>query len=279
MAALLAPSSVPRIAADPRPLVRLDRVSKRAADGTLLLQDLSFEIGEQDIVCLLGPAGCGKSMTLRLLAGLERATTGKSTWAAQRTLGASRTDRELGWVTQDAALMPWGTVFDNVHLPLRLSGVSREQADETVRDALATVGMTQFAEAHPLELSPALQLRVAIARAMVTHPRLVLMDEPFAALDEPTRQRLHNELLALWREHRFAIVMASRSVHECVYLGSRILLMAARPGRVVREMHIGEPYPRHGVDFPASHRYAQHVRNVQRELHGTHDGWLSHRAP
>ncbi|MCW5634816.1 MAG: ABC transporter ATP-binding protein [Rubrivivax sp.] len=253
-------------------LVRLDRVSKRFPNGTLALQDMSLEIGEHDFITFLGPSGCGKSTALRLLAGLSPATSGKLTWAAHRTLGASRTDRELGFVFQEPTLMPWSTVFENVFLPLRLSGVTRAQADDTVRDALAMVGLTKFTHVYPRELSGGMKMRVSIARALVTHPRLLLMDEPFAALDEMTRSKLNNDLLAIWKEHRFTVIFVTHSVYESVYLSNRIVVMAPRPGRVVRELRIDEPYPRTAGDFHVSTRYNDYVKTVQRVLHATMAG-------
>ena len=168
--------------------------------------------------------------------------------------------------------MPWSTVFDNVYLPLRLSGVNREQADATVNDALAMVGLTRFARVYPRELSGGMKMRVSIARALVTQPRLMLMDEPFSALDEMTRSKLENDLLAIWKEHRFTVIFVTHSVYESVYLSNRIVVMAPRPGRVVRELAIGEPYPRHAGDFQVSNRYNEHVKAVQRVLHATMDG-------
>jgi len=270
----VAPPAPAATAAAPeaRPLVKIDRVSKRFPNGTLALQDMSLEIGEHDFISFLGPSGCGKSTALRLLAGLSPATSGKLTWAAHRTLGASRSDRELAFVFQEPTLMPWATVFDNVFLPLRLSGMSRGQADDTVRDALAMVGLSRFAEVYPRELSGGMKMRVSIARALVTQPRLMLMDEPFAALDEMTRSKLNNDLLAIWREHRFTVIFVTHSVYESVYLSNRIVVMAPRPGRVVRELAIDEPYPRNAGDFHVSSRYNEHVKAVQRVLHATMQG-------
>jgi NitT/TauT family transport system ATP-binding protein len=266
------PSVSTAIPHDSRPLVKLERVSKRFPNATLALQDFSLDVGDHDFISLLGPSGCGKSTALRLLAGLSPATSGKLTWYPQRTLGASRTDRELGFVFQEPTLMPWSTVFENVYLPLRLSGVKREQADATVSEALAMVGLTRFTRVYPRELSGGMKMRVSIARALVTQPRLMLMDEPFAALDEMTRSKLNNDLLAIWKEHRFTVIFVTHSVYESVYLSNRIVVMAPRPGRVVQELAIDEPYPRHAADFHVSSRYNEHVKAVQRVLHATLDG-------
>ena len=167
--------------------------------------------------------------------------------------------------------MPWATVFDNVYLPLRLSGVSREAADKTVMDALAMVGLTKFSPVYPRELSGGMKMRVSIARALITHPRLLLMDEPFAALDEMTRNKLNNDLLAIWKEHRFTVIFVTHSVFESVYLSNRIVVMAPRPGRVIEEIRIDEPYPR-SDGFNTSTRYTAHCVAVSRSLHSSLDG-------
>lgn len=263
-----APAAVPPSA----PLVALDRVSKRFANGTLALQDMSLSIGAHDFVSFLGPSGCGKSTALRLIAGLASPTAGTLTWHQQRGAQAPKTERDLGFVFQEPTLMPWSTVFDNVWLPLRLAGVARDAADAAVRETLTMVGLSKFAGVYPRELSGGMKMRVSIARALVTHPRLLLMDEPFAALDEMTRGKLNNDLLAIWREHRFTVVFVTHSVYESVYLSDRIVVMAPRPGRVIDEIAIDEPYPRHSSDFHVSSRYNEYVKRVQRALHGTMDG-------
>jgi len=256
------------------PLVTLERVSKRFANGTLALQDMSLAIGAHDFVSFLGPSGCGKSTALRLIAGLTSPTSGALRWdaAARSAATGSHRERDLGFVFQEPTLMPWATVFDNVWLPLRLSGMSRDAAEATVRESLAMVGLSRFSGVYPRELSGGMKMRVSIARALVTQPRLLLMDEPFAALDEMTRSKLNNDLLSIWREHRFTIVFVTHSVYESVYLSNRIVVMAPRPGRVIDEIRIDEPYPRDSTDFHVSTRYNEHVKQVQRALRGTMDG-------
>ena len=258
--------------AHPGPLVTLERVSKRFANGTLALQDMTLAIGAHDFVSFLGPSGCGKSTALRLIAGLTAPTAGALNWHRSPQPAAPRTERDLGFVFQEPTLMPWATVFDNVWLPLRLAGIARDAADTTVREALAMVGLTKFAAVYPRELSGGMKMRVSIARALVTQPQLLLMDEPFAALDEMTRTKLNNDLLSIWREHRFTVIFVTHSVYESVYLSDRIVVMAPRPGRVIDEIRIDEPYPRHSSDFHVSTRYNEHVKRVQRALHGTMDG-------
>lgn len=161
--------------------------------------------------------------------------------------------------------MPWATVFDNVWLPLRLAGKSREQVRAQVESALQTVGLAQFARAYPRELSGGMMMRVSIARAMVTQPRLLLMDEPFAALDEMTRFKLNNDTLSLWHSARFTVLFVTHSVYEAVYLSRRIVIMAARPGRVVTVIDVDEPYPRSDA-FRATPRYNELCVQVSKAL-------------
>ena len=253
------------------PLVSLKSVSKRFPNGTLALQDMSLEIGDHDFISFLGPSGCGKSTALRLVAGLTRISGGALDWHLNAAPGSKSVDRLLSFVFQEPTLMPWATVFDNVFLPLRLSGVSRDAADQTVKDALAMVGLSKFAGVYPRELSGGMKMRVSIARALVTHPRLLLMDEPFAALDEMTRNKLNNDLLAIWKEHRFTVIFVTHSVFESVYLSNRIVVMAPRPGRVIEEMRIDAPYPRSG-GFGLSAEYQALCTAVSRSLHGALDG-------
>ncbi len=252
-------------------LVSLKRVSKRFANGTLALQDMSLEIGNHDFISFLGPSGCGKSTALRLVAGLSRISGGELRWNLDTAPRATATDRALSFVFQEPTLMPWATVFNNVYLPLRLTGASRDAADKTVKDALEMVGLSRFGGVYPRELSGGMKMRVSIARALVTHPRLLLMDEPFAALDEMTRSKLNNDLLAIWKEHRFTVVFVTHSVFESVYLSNRIIVMAPRPGRVIEEIRIDEPYPRSN-GFGTSARYTAHCVAVSAALHSSLDG-------
>lgn len=252
------------------PLVSLRQVGKRFANGTLALQDMTLDIGEHDFISFLGPSGCGKSTALRLIAGLTRLSAGEIQWTGAAAKDG-RSDRDLGFVFQEPTLMPWAKVFDNVWLPLKLAGTGRDAAAPVVEQALEMVGLSRFAGVYPRELSGGMKMRVSIARALVTHPRLLLMDEPFAALDEMTRIKLNNDLLAIWREHRFSVVFVTHSVYESVYLSNRIVVMAARPGRVIDEIRVDEPYPR-GEDFRTSSRYNAYCTAVSRSLHGAlHD--------
>lgn len=245
------------------PLVALSEVQKVFANGTAALKGLSLAIGEHEFVSFLGPSGCGKSTALRLIAGLAEVSVGRIDWKAAPP---SIAGHDIGFVFQEPTLMPWASVFDNVHLPLKIKGASRTQARSEVEQALAMVGLEQFARAYPRELSGGMKMRVSIARALVTKPRLLLLDEPFAALDELTRFRLNNDLLALWQANKWTVVFVTHSVYESVYLSNRIVVFTPRPGRVAADMTIDEPYPR-DEEFRTSARYGELCRRASQALH------------
>ena len=243
------------------PVVTLSGVGKRYANGTLAVQGVELAIGQGDFVSLLGPSGCGKSTVLRMVAGLMAPTTGSIQMAA----GGDATG-DIGFVFQEPTLMPWSNALKNVMLPLRLAGVNRGEAADRAAAALASVGLSGFEKSYPRALSGGMKMRVSIARALVTKPRLLLMDEPFAALDEITRHRLNNDLLTLWEAERFTAIFVTHSVFESVYLSRRIVVMAARPGRVVQDIEVNAPFPRDEV-FRTSAGYAAHCREVSEALH------------
>ena len=223
-------------------MIQLSEVSKRFPNGTLALENLSLKVGEHDFISFLGPSGCGKSTALRLIAGLLPISSGSIEW--DETDLKSQASPQLSYVFQEPTLMPWARVWDNVYLPLRLQGLTKTQARKSVDQTLEMVGLAQFAEVFPRELSGGMKMRVSIARALVTKPRLLLMDEPFAALDEMTRFKLNNDLLKLWQEQRFTVIFVTHSVYESVYLSNRIVVMAPRPGRVVSQIEVKRAYPR-----------------------------------
>ncbi|HYF16679.1 MAG TPA: ABC transporter ATP-binding protein [Ramlibacter sp.] len=246
-------------------MLELRDIEKRYGNGTLALQRMSVAIGEHEFVSFLGPSGCGKSTALKMIAGLSPLSGGEIRWGAD---GSEDHSHDISFVFQEPTLMPWATVFDNVWLPLRLQGVSRAAARSDVEAVLATVGLSQFANVYPRELSGGMKMRVSIARALITRPRLLLMDEPFAALDEMTRFKLNNDTLALWQANRFTTLFVTHSVYEAVYLSTRIVVMAARPGRVVAEFEVPEPYPRSEA-FRTSPRYNELCIQVSGALHAT----------
>ncbi len=243
----------------PRCLVVLRGVSKSFENGTTALSRLDLDVAEGEFLSLIGPSGCGKSTALRILAGLAEPTTGTVAWTGGQP--------EVGFVFQEPTLMPWATVFDNVFLPLRLRKLSRRAAAPRIKEALARVGLSKFMTAYPRELSGGMKMRVSIARALVLKPRLLLMDEPFAALDEITRFRLNDDLVALKAELGTTIVFVTHSVYESVYLSSRIVVMASRPGRIVET--IGVPAPqRRTEDFRSTPLYTETCRRASQALHG-----------
>ena len=233
-------------------LVSLQGIAKVFANGVAALADLDLDIRAGEFLSLLGPSGCGKSTVLRLVARLTEPTRGRVVWPGS---GAADHRGEIGFVFQDPTLMPWANVADNVWLPLRLRGVSRHDARESIAESLVLVGLSDFAKAYPRELSGGMRMRVSIARALSVRPRLLLMDEPFAALDEIARFRLNDDLLRLQNELRCTIVFVTHSVYESAYLSSRIAIMSPRPGRIVAEVS-GEAPGLRPRDFRTGPRYA-----------------------
>jgi NitT/TauT family transport system ATP-binding protein len=251
-------AQAPGIASGESPmLLALRNVGKVFSNGVTALSDVDLTIREGDFLSLLGPSGCGKSTALRLIAGLSTPTSGGLDWRGSGFLDRSN----IGFVFQEPTLLPWADVFDNVWLPLRLKGVSRAKAAPAVMEMLARVHLTGSENAVPRELSGGMKMRVSIARAMVTKPRVLLMDEPFAALDEITRFKLNNDLLELWQDERFTVVFVTHSVFESVFLSNRVVVMAARPGRVFGELTVDAPYPRDEV-FRTSPDYAALCRQA-----------------
>jgi NitT/TauT family transport system ATP-binding protein len=243
-------------------LVALHGVGKTFPNGTLALAGLDLDVREGEFLSLLGPSGCGKSTALRIVAGLTEPTQGAVEWPQ----GISQTQRgsRIGFVFQEPTLMPWTDVFNNVRLPLKLTGLPAD-AGARVRAVLERVGLQQFSHAYPRELSGGMRMRVSIARALVTEPKLLLMDEPFAALDEITRFKLNDDLLRMWQAMRTTIVFVTHSVFESVFLSSRVVVMAARPGRVFTELSIDTPYPR-DRHFRTSPEYASLCRRTSEAL-------------
>jgi NitT/TauT family transport system ATP-binding protein len=248
----------------PTPLIALHQVHKRFDGGLEALRDVSLDVRAGEFVALLGPSGCGKSTVLRLAAGLESPSAGRMRAPAVDGSGGDG-GGSTAFVFQEPTLMPWASVFDNVWLPLRLAHRSRAECAPLVRQVLATVGLTDFERAYPAQLSGGMKMRASIARALVTQPRVLLMDEPFAALDDITRQRLNGDLLRWWAEQQLAALFVTHSVAEAVFLSQRVLVMSARPGRIVAEVAIDEPYPR-AAAFRSSAAFGDACRRVGEAL-------------
>jgi NitT/TauT family transport system ATP-binding protein len=265
--AIATDSSAAHVSATPSALLQLIGVNKRYSNGTVALRDMSLSVAQGAFVSLLGPSGCGKSTALRVMAGLLTLSSGEIRWPGDAG-DAARRSRDISFVFQEPTLMPWASVFDNVFLPLRIAGIARARAAADVKAALALVGLSRFADVFPRELSGGMKMRVSIARAMVTRPQLLLMDEPFAALDEMTRAKLNDDVLRLWKELNLTVVFVTHNVWEAVYLSSRVVVMAARPGRVVDDIRIDSPFPRSDA-FRTSARYAELCVGVSNALKET----------
>ena len=248
-----------------RPLVALRGIAKRYSNGTTAVTDLDLDLHAGEFVSLLGPSGCGKSTVLRMIAGLGEPSAGSIEWPTSAHDAHGRPLRDVGFVFQEATLMPWATAQQNVMLPLTLKKVAAREAAARAEAALAAVGLDSFLRAYPRELSGGMKMRVSIARALVTEPKVLLLDEPFAALDEITRQKLNDDLLALWAKARFTVVFVTHSVFESVYLSQRVMVMAARPGRVIADVAIDAPLAR-DASFRTSPHYAASCRAVSAKL-------------
>jgi NitT/TauT family transport system ATP-binding protein len=212
-------------------VLTISHVGRRFPGGVEALRDASLRLQAADFVALLGPSGCGKSTLLRLIAGLDQPDSGTLAWDAGPPAAG-----DIGFVFQDATLLPWASAEDNVFLPMRLRGRAREAAMTEVHAALRRVGLAGFEKSRPRQLSGGMRMRVSIARALVTRPRVLLMDEPFAALDEFTRHKLQDDLLEVWREVGCTIVFVTHSIYEAAFLARRIVVMSPRPGRIDREI-------------------------------------------
>ncbi|SKC17269.1 NitT/TauT family transport system ATP-binding protein [Kosakonia radicincitans] len=246
------------------PAIEVLSAEKIYPNGTRALLPVDLTIRQGEFVSLLGPSGCGKSTLLKMIAGLIESSDGKLI-LFRRDRREKQRDLPLSFVFQEATLMPWSNVHKNVRLPLDLSGVPRAEADTRVREILELVGLGQFGHVLPRELSGGMQMRVSIARGLVTRPKVLLMDEPFGALDEITRNKLDSDLLQLWQEQKLTVVFVTHSIQEAVFLSQRVIMMAARPGRVVDDISIDAPFPRDD-EFRVSQQFTQYAQQLQRGL-------------
>ena len=246
------------------PIIKMDRVSKKFGQKLLAVDNMSLDIHEGEFITFLGPSGCGKSTALKMIAGLLPVTAG----TINITPPSSSSEQDLGFVFQEPTLMPWATTFDNVYLPLRLAGVKLAEAKPRVMDALKDVGLTRFSGSYPHELSGGMKMRVSIARALVTRPRILLMDEPFAALDEMTRSKLNDDVVRLASEYKLTVIFVTHSVFESVYLSTRVIVMAARPGRLAMDLAMETPWPR-SDEWRTSSEFTAEARKVSETLKET----------
>lgn len=246
------------------PAIGIDAVEQIYPTGTRALMPVSLDIAPGEFVTLLGPSGCGKSTLLNMVAGLLQPTQGRIS-VQGHAAGSPAARQGLSFVFQEPTLMPWASVARNVRLPLDLAGVPAAQADARAQEALAGVGLAHFSQRHPHELSGGMQMRASIARGLVTQPQLLLMDEPFGALDEITRNRLDADLLALWRAKSLTVLFVTHSITEAVFLSSRVIVMGAHPGRILQELRLDTPWPR-PPNFRASATFVAHVAALHEAL-------------
>ena len=247
------------------PIIGIERVRKVYSSGTVALEDVTFSVDDGQFVCLVGPSGCGKSTLLRAIAGLGAVNDGRVLVRGVPAVQARRQLAETAFVFQDATLMPWRSVLGNVELPLELRGVPRAERRAAATKAIELVGLGGVMRAYPRELSGGMRMRVSLARALAAEPRLLLMDEPFGALDEITRQYLNGELLRIRALAGWTVVFVTHNVFEAVYLSSRILVMSRQPGRIVVDIPVGLPYPR-VPEVRTSREYSELVGQVIRWL-------------
>jgi len=244
------------------PQIELASVSKQYGSGRLILDRLTLSVAKGEFISLVGPSGCGKSTVLKLVSGLSPATSGEIRVDGMTPKNARET---MSFIFQDATLLPWRSVRDNVGLGLELERVTAEKRNARVDSLLDLVGLSHVGKAYPRELSGGMKMRVSIARALATGPRLLLMDEPFAALDEISRDRLNEELLRLREEQKWTVVFVTHSVAEAVFLSTRIVVLAPNPGRIHADVPIGLPYPR-TAELRESLAYEQKVVDISRLL-------------
>lgn len=240
------------------PEITLNQVSKQYDNGTQALVAIDLKIFAHQFMSLVGASGCGKSTILRLISGLTAPSAGTLTWQN------SQLKQQLAFVFQDAALMPWATVEENIQLPLKLAKNSLSDSQEKVNNAMKLVGLESFSKSYPRQLSGGMKMRVSLARALVTEPQILLLDEPFGALDEITRSKLNDDLLQLWQEKQWTVLFVTHNIYEAVYLSNRVLVMTPRPGKIIADIKIDAPYPRHQTfrTSPVYNQYCQEVSQV-----------------
>jgi NitT/TauT family transport system ATP-binding protein len=246
------------------PEIALQRVTKRYRGAAVALQEVSLAVNRGEFVTFLGPSGCGKSTLLRLVSGLSPVSEGS---VEVNGMTPENAREMMSFIFQDATLMPWRTVEQNVRLGLELEHTARPTRRERVSRMLELVGLGHVADRYPRQLSGGMKMRVSIARALVSRPRILLMDEPFAALDEMTRDRLNEELLRLYAEQKWTVLFVTHSVAEAVFLSSRVVILAAHPGRVAHEITIDLPWPRTS-ETRESIQFEEAVTHASRLLRG-----------
>lgn len=245
--------------------VTMERLSKVYPNGTIAVQDVNLSIREGEFLCFVGPSGCGKSTIFKMITGLSGPTSG-TLEVMGTTPVQSRKQSDTAFVFQDHTLLPWSTVIDNVALPLVLRGVARKERQLEAERVLELVGLKDYMKSMPRELSGGMKMRASIARALISKPKLLLMDEPFGALDEITRQTLQLELLDLWsQDPEMTVLFVTHNVFEAVFLSTRVAVMTPRPGKIAAVIDVPVPFPR-GESFRTTPEFGQIVRSVSEAL-------------
>jgi len=251
----------------PAPLIRLQNVRKTyntAGREVVAVSDVTMDIAEGDLVSIVGPSGCGKTTVLKILAGLHDANGGTVTFGTD-TDAAFTAGSDVGMVFQQPLLLKWRTVLDNVLLPAQILGLPAKAAKERARDLLQMVGLGNAGDHFPYQLSGGMQQRAAIARALVHDPKLVLMDEPFGALDAITREKMNLEMLRIWQHSRKTFILVTHGIQEAIFLGSRCAVLTSGPARMADYFDINLPHPRH-LDIKTSDAFGAYVKRVYRQL-------------
>jgi NitT/TauT family transport system ATP-binding protein len=246
-------------------MVEADAVGMTFPGAIQALDGVRFSLAQGEFVSLVGPSGCGKSTLLKIIAGLIRPTRGDLKVAGLPPPIARRRAAKLSFVFQDATLLPWRSTATNVGLPLELARTRASERQSRVADALQMVGLADFASRRPRELSGGMRMRVSLARALVTHPELLLLDEPFGALDDLTRQKLNEELMDLWLKHRWTAVFVTHNMAEAAFLSTRVLVMSPRPGTIAADLKVPFATPRR-FELRADAEFARFVGELGRTL-------------
>ncbi|GAE33134.1 ABC transporter ATP-binding protein [Halalkalibacter akibai] len=247
-----------------KPMLKINDVSKIYDQKIVALSEVNLEIEEGEFMSFVGPSGCGKSTIFKIIAGLSEPTTGSIEMVTAEKVETAIKRDEVGFVFQHATLLPWKPVIDNVALPLELKGVSKKERQEKAMEVIELVGLKGYEKALPRQLSGGMQMRVSIARSLIAKPKLLLMDEPFGALDEMTRQNLHYELLQIWQQTGMTVLFITHNVFESVFLSTKIAVMSARPGRITHVFDV-PPYERND-SFRSTHEFSSLVGEIEKGL-------------
>ncbi|WP_277468308.1 MULTISPECIES: ABC transporter ATP-binding protein [unclassified Paenibacillus] len=242
-------------------LVMMDSLEKIYPNGTIAVKDATLEVGEGEFLCFVGPSGCGKSTIFNMITGLTEPTDGKLA-VLQTNPEEARKHNDIAFVFQEHTLLPWSNLLDNVMLPLKLRRVPKKQCIEEAERVLELVGLKEHMKSLPRQLSGGMKMRVSIARALVSRPKLLLMDEPFGALDEITRQTLQDELLDIWqKDKQMSVLFITHNVFEAVFLSTRVVVMTPRPGKIADIVDVPVAFPRHD-EFRTTHEFSELVRTI-----------------